>query len=170
MNTKRLFIISMLILTGFAVALSGAVTAISAIGTPPEAPPKGQVRFRVRDAVTGKPLTHAVVCVLEQGDTFYTDNNGNSPIIDVPVVPDNRYDQFVKKEFGEVTVLVRYEGYIDYILLNYIVRENHSRGITDIHIFPRTAEDDLDYMTIVETPDDAWIRQILDKYNKKVDV
>lgn len=123
------------------------------------------VRLIVVDGRENTPIHNACVCIPEAGAYFYTDNNGNTPLIEVPVIPDSNYDGIVKRDFGEVTALVYKDGYIDYILLNLAVKQNETRQGIKIMMY-KTEEDSPQYISIVETPDGGWIEQIIKKYKK----
>lgn len=123
------------------------------------------IRLVVVDGKKGTPVHNACVCIAETGAYFYTDNNGNTPLIEVPIIINSNYDGIVKRDFGEITILIFKEGYIDYILLNLAVKENENRQGIRIMLYEKE-EGAPDYFSIVETPDGSWIKKLIERYKK----
>lgn len=126
---------------------------------------KAQVKFIVADFSDNAPVSFARVCIPEINASFFTDNSGNTPLIEVPVMPDAFYDGICKRNFGEITVIVYKEGYADYILCNLCIRENDIREGIKLLIYKK---DNFmpDFTPIVETPDVKWLKELIEKYRK----
>lgn len=103
----------------------------------------------------GKPLHNAVVNVGEM--SFYTDNMGYSPSIDIPQTP-NIYDNSISNWFT-VNVTVSKGGYITTIVVQCVLNTNSTRQLT-IHMI---AEDSTSppYVCYVESPPDSYLMSLL---------
>ena len=128
--------------------------------------PVAKVRFTILDIEDNKPVYNACICIPEANAYFYTDNNGNTPLMEVPVLPNEYYNKTLKRNFGEITVLIYKEGYIDYILLNFTVKENEVRQGVKLLLYKKENSEQ-DFISIVETPDNNWIKSLIEKYRKK---
>lgn len=146
------------------IIFTNAYTAAVYLQAKPSA--SALIRLTVIDGRDNTPLHNACVCIPEADAYFYTDNNGKTPVIEVPVIINENYNSIVKQKFGEITVLVYKEGYIDYILFNLTVKENETRQGIKIMLY-KDEEGAPDYLSIVETPDSGWIKEIIKKYKKK---
>jgi hypothetical protein len=127
---------------------------------------KAHVSFIVSDFEGSKPLANACVCIPEANAYYYTDSSGNTPVIEVPVTQNSYYDGICRRNFGEITVIVYKEGYADYILLNFCVKENQKRLGIKLFLYKKYGGEE-GYTSIVETPDGQWIKDLIEKYRKK---
>lgn len=125
-----------------------------------------RLKFTVVDFDGNTPVSGAIVCIPETGKYYYTDSSGNTPIIEVSIVTDAYYDNICKRNFGEITVIVYKEGYADYILCNLCVKENQNRTNIKLLIY-KQYEGMPDFTPIVETPDETWLKELIEKYKKK---
>lgn len=103
----------------------------------------------------GNPVHNAEVTVEEQ--TFFTDNNGLSPSIELKTLS-NSYDPSVA-EWGTVTVTVVGKGYIPTFVFNCVVFRNQTRQLT-VRIYPEDASE-LPYVTYVESPPNDYLQHLL---------
>lgn len=103
----------------------------------------------------GAPVHNAVVSV--DGQSFFTDNKGNSPSILLAAVT-NCYDSSLS-EWGTVTVSIQKEGYVPAIIFNCVVYSGNSRKLT-VKIYPDDGSE-LPYVSYVESPPDDYVRQLL---------
>lgn len=125
-----------------------------------------RIRLNISDISDNKPVRSACVYIAETGRYFDTDNAGYTPVIEVPIMPANHYDNIYKRSFGEITVIVYKEGYIDYALFNLNVRENEERLNLKIFMYKKGTSNQ-NFISIVETPDNNWIQNLIDKYRKQ---
>lgn len=128
--------------------------------------PCAKIRIAAVDIADNKPIHDACVCIPQLNAYFYTDNKGCTPLIDVPVIPDNYYDNIYTRNFGEIMVIVYKEGYADYILLNLNIRENEMRQDIKLYLYKKESTQ-RQFVSIVETPDENWIKNVIEKYRKK---
>ncbi len=158
---KRFYFVSILIL-GVLVLANIYSTAQYLLGSPA---PTAKVRFKVVDVLTRLPVCGACVCIPEGEIYTYTDDKGNTPLIEVPVIADRSFDNIHKRDFGLITVIIYKENYVDHIMMNITVREKEVRQGITVALFPRQ-ESSPPFVSVVETPDDKWIKELIDKYRK----
>lgn len=161
MNKKIL--ISLIIILALLISANLFSTAMLLFAKPV---PTAKIRLNICDISDNKPVGGACVYIAETGKYFDTDNSGNTPVIEVPIMSDSRYDNICKRSFGDITVLVYKDGYIDYALFNLNVRENEERLNLKIYMYKKGTSNQ-DHITIVETPDNHWIQSLIDKYRKQ---
>jgi hypothetical protein len=159
---KRFYFISILILGVLTIANIYS-TAQYLLGSPA---PTAKVRLKVVDVLTRLPVSGACVCIPEGEIYACTDDRGNTPLIEVPVIADHTFDNIYKRNFGLITVIVYKENYVDHIMMNITVRENEVRQGITVALFPRQ-ESSPPFVSIVETPDENWVKELIDKYRKK---
>ena len=124
---------------------------------------QAKVRFTVVDIENNNSIYKACVCIPEANVYYYTDNNGNTPLIEIPVIYNSYYDNLCCRDFGEISVIVYKEGYVDFIMLNLVVKENQTRDNIKLLMYKKDAYSP-NYTSIVETPDNDWIQNLIDKY------
>lgn len=112
------------------------------------------IRVSVVD-LDNNPVHNAQVTVC--GQTFYTDNKGVSPVIEL-IALTNSYDETVT-EWGTATVAVTKEGFVPAIVFNCVCYSAQTRKLT-VKIY-RADESELSYVSYVESPPDGYIQSIL---------
>ena len=115
---------------------------------------KTYIKVTVVD-LDGSPIHNAQVTV--GGATFYTDNKGMSPAIEIDSLT-NCYDGEIS-EWGTVTVIAQKSGYAPAIVFNCVVYAGQTRKLT-IKAYP-TDNSDLPYVTYVESPPDSYVKEII---------
>lgn len=120
----------------------------------------GLMRVRVRDAGTDAPIVGARVIIPETGDVYLTDEQGMTPIMELPVLPDTHYNQLMEQEYGLITVLVYCEGYVPYALYFAHVEPNRLRAGPNVWLFPGEGTP----FSIIEGPDEAWSERFIEEY------
>lgn len=127
-------------------------------------PHYGYIQPQVVDGFSERPIEGATVIIPELGKKFITNANGLTPSIQVPIIEDTHYRDIFPKTWGEVTLIVYKEGYIDYVLFHTHVWENQSRKGPKILLFPNSTGERVEPMSIVESPHRLWVRQLVEKY------
>ena len=118
----------------------------------------------VLDGITEAPISGAVICIPETEKTYQTDENGSAGIISVPVIRDERFDEILPKDWGEITLLVYKEGYAPYGLFYLRICEEQARNGPTIYLYPKDSFSLGTPFTIIENPEDTWARELLKKY------
>lgn len=105
--------------------------------------------------LNNNPVHNAQVTV--NGATFYTDNKGLSPAIDIKNLT-NCYDSAIT-EWGTVSVTVKCDGYVPSLVFNAVVYNAQTRKLT-VKAYPRD-DSDLPYTIFVESPPDSYVKGLL---------
>lgn len=124
----------------------------------------GYIQPQVVEGFTEAPIEGAVVIIPELGKKFKTNAQGLTPVIRVPIIEDEHYKDILPKTWGEITLIVYKEGYVDYVLFHTHVWENQSRKGPKILLFPQSRNQTSDPMAIVEGPHRLWVKQLVEKY------
>ncbi|MBM7582548.1 hypothetical protein JOD02_001405 [Caldicoprobacter guelmensis] len=127
-------------------------------------PHYGYIQPHVVDGFTERPIEGAAVVIPELGKKFKTNAQGLTPAIRVPIIEDTHYKNILPKTWGEITLIVYKEGYIDYVLFHTHVWENQSRKGPKILLFPQSREEVSDPMAIIESPHRLWVKQLVEKF------
>jgi len=112
------------------------------------------VRVTVVD-LDGMPVHKAQVSVC--GETFFTDNKGLSPSIQLTKL-ENNFDNTVT-DWHTVNVVIKKEGYVPTVMFNCVVYDKQTRKIT-VKIYPADASD-LPYVCYVESPPDEYVKEAI---------
>lgn len=112
------------------------------------------VRLTVLD-LDGIPVHNAQVSVC--GETFFTDNKGLSPSIQVTKLK-NSFDNSVT-DWHTVDIVIKKEGYVPTVMFNCVVYDKQTRKIT-VKIYPTDASD-LPYVCYVESPPDDFVKNVV---------
>ena len=129
------------------------VTAIDQASNIGASVSKTAIKVTVVD-LDNNPVHNAAVTI--GGATFYCDNNGNSPVIQLQDLS-NCYDKNISDWYTQ-TVVVTKQGYVPTVVLNCVVFDKETRKLT-IKIYPIDASN-LPYVCYVETPPSDYILQI----------
>ena len=106
---------------------------------------KTAIKVTVVD-LDNNPVHNAVVNV--NGKTFFCDNNGNSPLIELDNLT-NCYDKNLTAWHTQ-TVVVTKDGFVPTVVLNCVVFDKETRKLT-VKIYPND-QSNLPYVCYVETP------------------
>ncbi|MFI3163219.1 MAG: hypothetical protein R3Y65_02110 [Bacillota bacterium] len=119
---------------------------------------KGGIKVEVLDE-DGNAISGAKVYVCEISECFETGKNGQTPNISLPVLPDTRFLEICKKDFGEVTILVTKDGYCPTCMTGVIVRS----GVTRLgpKVVLKVGEK---YRHVADGIDEAWLKRMCEKY------
>ena len=114
---------------------------------------KTAIKVTVVD-LDNNPVHNAVVTI--GGNTFFCDNNGNSPVIQLQDLS-NCYDKNISTWHTQ-TVVITKDGYVPTVVLNCVVFDKETRKLT-VKIYP-VDQSNLPYVCYVETPPSDYILQI----------
>ncbi len=119
----------------------------------------GQVCIRVEDGWTGKPIEGARVVIPESGIIVYTQDDGRTDVLSIEVINNSAIGN-PKQTWGDATILIYHEDYIDYALFHFRVLPGEVRDPT-LLIFPKDPSGNEPF-TLVEAPDQGWVGQLMD--------
>lgn len=126
--------------------------------------PTGSIILFVEDGSTKKPIGYARVVIPEMGQAFTTDENGKTETIRVPIVEDAAFKGILPKPWGEITLLVYKEGYVECAIFHVNVWENQTRNGPTVLLFPVSPSESTDPFTLTEGPNRLWVKELLDRY------
>ncbi|MFI3168000.1 MAG: hypothetical protein R3Y32_07810 [Bacillota bacterium] len=125
-----------------------------------EKTPEGGIKVEVINE-NGEPICGAKVFVCEISKCFETGKSGQTANISLPVLPDKRFVEICKKDFGEVTLLITKDGMCPTCVTGVIVRN----GVT--RLGPKiTMKSGDENIHIADTIDSSWLKRFCDKYSK----
>lgn len=148
-----LFTVASLLIPGSAMESFGAKIA-----------PTGSIIVFVEDGSAKEPLEGACVAIPETGQRFYTDVNGKTETIRVPILDDAEYKSIFPKPWGEVTLLVYKQGYVDCAVFHVNIWENQTRSGPTVLMFPITPDVGNQPFTLTEAPNRLWVNELLDRF------
>lgn len=109
----------------------------------------------------GEKICGAKVFVCEISQCFETGKNGQTANIEVPIMPDKRFLEICKKDFGEVTLLITKDGYCPTCVTGVIARTNVTRLGPKIVLKLGTEN-----RHIADSIDESWLKKFCEKYSK----
>ena len=124
----------------------------------------GYIKPQVVDGFSEEPIEGATVVIPETNKSYKTDESGYTPDIKINVTPDPHYRNIQPKNWGEITLIVYKEGYVEYVLLHLNVWEDQNRKGPKILLFPQESKQLDQPMSIVEGPNQLWINSLVEKY------
>lgn len=125
--------------------------------------PTGSIIVYVEDGNTKKPLQNASVVIPEMGQSFATDEYGKTDRIRAPILSDAEYEGILPKPWGEITLLVYKDGYVDCAIFHVNVWENQTRNGPVVLMFPATADTAGQPFTLTEGPNRIWVNELLNR-------
>lgn len=137
---------------------------VFAIRWKPLPPPKGSLQVTVVDGFNETPIKGAKIVIPETKDKYLTDANGKTPVIEVSIIEDDYFKNILKKPWGEITLLVYKEGYIEYALFHTQVWENQYRNGPKILLFPIKPNGSNDPFSIIEGPQRLWVNELVKQF------
>jgi hypothetical protein len=126
--------------------------------------PTGSIIIYVQDGNTKKGLQNACVSIPETGQSFYTDENGKTDTIKVPIIEDTEYKGIFPKPWGEITILVYSRGYVDCAIFHVNIWENQTRNGPTVLLFPTSGDGSNQPFTLTEGPNRIWVNELLNKF------
>lgn len=145
-------------------ALLFAPETLSVFNPAPVYPPYGDIVPEVVDGMTMQPIEGAEVVVAETNKRVFTQADGKTPVIRVPIVEDEHFKDILKKPWGEITLIVHKEGYADYVLFHTQIWENERRQGPRILLFKADKEAAERPFVIVEGPQRLWVNELIKKF------
>jgi hypothetical protein len=129
----------------------------------------GNAKFTVNvvEGYSDAPITGAQVVVLETGKTYTTDSSGNTGVIDVPVIRDDRFDDIIPKPWGEVSLIVYKDGFLPYALFYLQVAGGQTRNGVKVLLFENNSTGSAEPFSIIEGPNRAWVDELVNKFQPK---
>ncbi len=113
------------------------------------------LKIKVTD-LDGNAISKAQIKLVESGASFFTDNNGLSPTMEIQI---SKTALNVNESWSTVTVVVSREGFVTTVLFNCVVPDNQTRGDLTIRLF-KLDQSELPYVAIVEVPPDDFIQSL----------
>lgn len=126
--------------------------------------PTGSIIVFVEDGPSQKPLENACVVIPETSGCYYTDANGKTETIKVPIMEDGSYGGILPKPWGEITLLVYKQGYVGCAIFHVNVYENQTRSGPTVLLFPVTPDVGDQPFTLTEAPNRIWVNELLKKF------
>lgn len=124
----------------------------------------GYIQPQVVDGFSEKPIEGAVIVIPEMGEKYTTDAKGLTANIKVPIMEDLHFSEIHPKPWGEITLIVYKEGYVESVIFHLNVWENQTRKGPRILLFQGTAGEENRPMSVVEGPHRLWVNQLVKKY------
>ncbi len=124
----------------------------------------GHLHIRVVDAYTLMPVEGARVIIPDAEIIHISDSTGSCFFTGIPIRKNSLHQRLVPQDWGECTIIALYEGYRPTVILNTRVDKDKMRNGPTVYMFPEEL-DDIEVAAIVESPDDEWISQLVEKYS-----
>lgn len=124
----------------------------------------GHLHIKVVDAYTLMPLENAAVIIPDVNKSLLSDSSGSCIFTGIPIRKNALQSRLISQNWGECTIISLYEGYRPTVILHAQVEKNIMRNGPTIYMFPEEL-DDIDIASIVESPNDEWLSQLVEKYS-----
>ncbi|MBQ3551882.1 MAG: hypothetical protein IJA35_01805 [Clostridia bacterium] len=122
---------------------------------------RSSLQVRVLDAFSASPISNAHVIIAETGDEFITHEKGFTEEFSVRVY-DYEGHLPLSQNWGELTLIVYADGYLDLVLFHLTVYPNKLRNVT-LYLFPDDGSTDHAPISIIESPNDEWVKKLVDE-------
>lgn len=152
----------LLVIGAATLAFTLAPSSVAVFGT--ASTDTAKLSLHVLEGYTESPIADAQVVVLETGQTYKTDKDGMTEVINVPVIRDTRYDSILEKPWGEVSLIIYKDGFVPYALFYLQVLGGQTREGVKILLFEQGSTDSNEPFSIIEGPNRAWVDQLVDMY------
>lgn len=126
-----------------------------------------KVQFKVVEGFTEKALQDATVVVLDTNKSYKTDEEGLTPVIEVPVIRDERFESILEKPWGEISAIVYKKDFIPYALFYLQVFKDKTRKGVKILLFKEGEITSTEPFSIIEGPNKLWVNELIKKYQPK---
>ena len=124
----------------------------------------GHLRIKVVDAYNLIPIEKALVSIAESDASLVTDASGVVFFQGLPLKTEKAKFGIPKKDWDECTLICQKEGYRPSVLFYAQVYKNKVRRLT-LYLFPEEL-DDTEIITISETPDEEWVKELVNNYSQ----
>jgi hypothetical protein len=129
--------------------------------------PKSQLRIRVIDGRTERPIEGAEVVLIETEQRFRTGPDGFTPWMDAPVLRDPRYRPLVAELHGQLGAIAYRNGYRDSVQLGIRVHEG-VRNETTIWMYRLGPGDSRIEPVLYQVPyHRLWLIELADRFRSK---
>ncbi len=127
----------------------------------------GNLRVKVIDGRTQKPLEGAEIVVLETERRYKTDVNGLTPWIKAPVIRSSRYRFLVNELHGQLTLISYKNGYRDSIHMGVRMNEGavNKTTIWQYQIAPGL-DRRIEPVVYIEPYHRLWLIQLADRFRR----
>ena len=126
----------------------------------------GSIVVTVLEKNTLDPIDNATVCVIETREYYYTSNKGLTKKISVPIIENANFNNSLKRNYGEITLLVYKAGYASAISFYNIIKPNTTNVGVIFYLSPIINEEDNKIEIISNTPDTSWATELEKLYKK----
>ena len=123
----------------------------------------GSIRICVLDGFGKFPIENAKVVIPETGDELYTNADGLTEKVNVPVLRDIHYDGILRQNYGRITVLVYAQGYVPYGIF-FVQIESDTDRLINAWVFENDGIEEQDPFVIIESPDTEWANELIRSY------
>ena len=124
----------------------------------------GSLEVTVVDGFTEQPIEGARVVVPETGQSVLTNAQGKSGVLTAPIRRDENYEDILPKSWGEITLLIYCQGYIDCAIFHVNIAQDKTRQGPTVLLFPLDADGSNQPFTLIESPNRQWVQELLRKY------
>ncbi len=124
----------------------------------------GNVSFTAIDGFSGLPMEGVRIVLPENELELLTDTDGKTKTADIKVVKNQNFT--VEQDYGTFTVLAYKDGYNDYALFFAQIKSGQDRNIKLYMFLKDTPLSSGTPLATVESPDKAWVNEIVEKYRK----
>ena len=126
----------------------------------------GKIVVTVLEENTNKPIDNAIVCLIESREYVSTNKNGLTNILKVPIIRNTNFDYSLKRNWGEITLLVYKPGYADHICFYQSVPVKQTRLGIIVRLSPIFSSTDTAPTITTNTPDKTWVKELIRLYKK----
>ena len=128
----------------------------------------GNVIVQVIDDFTNEPIEGATVCILETRHYEMTNKYGSTNSIEVPIIKNKNFDLYLKRTWGEITVLVYKNGYADNISFYNLIMPNTTRAGLIIRMKEIINSEDNSPTISLNKPTPEWTETLIKLYKKRI--
>lgn len=140
-----------------------------AVFAPEQPQPSGSLIVTVVNGFTEQPIQGARVVIPEAGQSAVTNAQGKTGTLTAPINRDETYENILPKSWGEITLLIYCEGYIDCAIFHVNIAQDKTRQGPKVLLFPLDADGSNQPFTLIESPDRRWVQELLTKYRSSTD-
>lgn len=126
----------------------------------------GKIVVTVLESNSNKPIDNATVCVIEDHKYYSTNKCGLTNLIHVPLITNTNFDLSLKRDWGEVTLLIYKPGYADCINFYTSIPSNATRVGVVIYLSPIYNDSDNVPTINSESPNNAYAKELIKLYKK----
>lgn len=126
----------------------------------------GKIVVTVLETNTLNPIDNATVCVIETRKYYATNKKGLTETITVPIITNDNFNQSLKRDWGEITLLIYKTGYADSINFYTAITNNNTRVGFVVYLTPIINEEDNKPSINVEQPNSTWAQELIKLYKK----